>query len=315
MSETISIIVPVYNTEKYLKRCVDSILNQVYNDLEILLIDDGSTDGSGAICDQYAEQDKRVRAIHTPNGGVAAARNTGLDAATGEYVSFIDSDDWITSDMYVLLHKLFQEYKPDLITLCKAVIATEEGFPVPFTCPSRPIYLQGPYPAIDFWKEYLDQEPLLTMVVWGKLCRRSFFGDRRFAVGQFYEDTLFLPEFYLACKTILCLPGNYYYYFQRPDSLIHEPLTPEKYCQFFDSRLHKINTFYDRGLVDLPYTFDCVLIQGLLKLFEYAYWRLDEDGRRKWLREFDKRYIWFTDQKWTTQNGRTKWERTRRGYW
>ena len=90
----ISIIVPVYNVEKYLEQCLDSIIGQTYKNLEIILVDDGSTDSSGAICDRYAEQDKRIRVIHRENGGVCAARNTALEAVTGDYIGFVDPDDW-----------------------------------------------------------------------------------------------------------------------------------------------------------------------------------------------------------------------------
>ena len=96
----ISIIVPVYKAEKYLSRCVDSILGQTYKDLEVILVDDGSPDGSGVLCDAYAAKDSRVRVIHKENGGVSTARNVGLDAAGGDYISFVDSDDYVDPDMY-----------------------------------------------------------------------------------------------------------------------------------------------------------------------------------------------------------------------
>lgn len=100
MKGLISVIVPVYNTEKYLDRCIQSILSQTYSNIEILLIDDGSTDSSGAICDKYAEQDSRVRVFHKANGGASTARNMGLDNAKGEWIAFVDSDDWIDAEMY-----------------------------------------------------------------------------------------------------------------------------------------------------------------------------------------------------------------------
>ena len=95
MIDLISVIVPVYNVEPYLRKCVDSILAQSYSNLEVILVDDGSPDGCGAICDEYAAKDARVRVIHKPNGGVSDARNAGLDIMTGDYVAFVDSDDWI----------------------------------------------------------------------------------------------------------------------------------------------------------------------------------------------------------------------------
>ena len=95
----ISVIIPVYNTEKYLRRCIDSVLAQTYQDFELLLIDDGSKDSSGAICDEYASQDTRVRVFHKENGGVSSARNLGLDHARGEWITFVDADDWMADDM------------------------------------------------------------------------------------------------------------------------------------------------------------------------------------------------------------------------
>ena len=100
MEKLVSVIVAVYNIEEYLPRCVDSILAQTYRNLEIILVDDGSKDQSGSICDSYAEKDRRIKVIHKKNGGLSDARNAGMDAATGEYIGFVDGDDWIEPDMY-----------------------------------------------------------------------------------------------------------------------------------------------------------------------------------------------------------------------
>lgn len=110
----ISIIVPVYNVEKYIRRCVDSLINQTYKNLEIILIDDGSPDNSGAICDEYAKLDNRVKVIHKENGGVSSARNAGLDSASGEYIGFMDSDDYITPDMYEVLYNNMVDNDADI---------------------------------------------------------------------------------------------------------------------------------------------------------------------------------------------------------
>ena len=113
-SPLISIIVPVYDVEPYLRKCIDSILIQSYRDLEIILVDDGSPDNCGAICDEYAEKDKRIKVIHKKNGGLSDARNAGLDIATGEYIGFVDSDDWVMPDMYEYLYKAVKEYDADM---------------------------------------------------------------------------------------------------------------------------------------------------------------------------------------------------------
>lgn len=115
MTPKISVIVPVYNTEKYLRRCVDSILAQTFTDFELLLIDDGSTDSSGAICDEYAQKDSRVRVFHKENGGVSSARNLGLNKAKGEYIAFVDGDDWISSDMYESLLNKIKNEEADIV--------------------------------------------------------------------------------------------------------------------------------------------------------------------------------------------------------
>lgn len=111
----LSVIIPVYNVEEYLAKCVDSILNQTYRNLEVILVNDGSKDGSGSICDDFVQKDSRVRVIHKENGGLSSARNAGMDAAKGEYISFIDSDDWIETDSYEHLLGLMEKYQVKLV--------------------------------------------------------------------------------------------------------------------------------------------------------------------------------------------------------
>ena len=122
----ISVIVPVYNVEKYLRQCLDSVLAQTYRELEIILVDDGSTDGSGAICDEYATRDSRIKVVHQQNGGLSSARNAGLDLATGEYVAFVDSDDYIHETMLELLYQALVENNADTV-ICNFERVDEKG--------------------------------------------------------------------------------------------------------------------------------------------------------------------------------------------
>ena len=122
----ISIIVPVYNVEKYLSRCIDSILNQTFDDFELILIDDGSPDHSGAICDDYAKKDNRILVIHKENGGLSDARNAGINIASGEYIMFVDSDDYISKDMCEILYQRIIKDKSDM-ALCSVRGVNEEG--------------------------------------------------------------------------------------------------------------------------------------------------------------------------------------------
>ena len=123
---SVSVVIPVYNAEQYLRRCVDSVLAQTYRDIEVILVDDGSPDKSPEICDSYAAIDERVRVIHKNNGGVSSARNTGLYAATGKYVSFVDADDWIEPEMYEKLLADAVEYDADIV-MCDPVVIAADG--------------------------------------------------------------------------------------------------------------------------------------------------------------------------------------------
>lgn len=116
-NELISIIIPIYNTERYLHKCIDSVINQKYKNIEIILVNDGSTDNCGKICDKYAKEDRRIKVIHKKNQGVSAARNSAIEICTGEYIGFIDSDDWIEEDMFEVLHNKIIEYEAD-ISIC-----------------------------------------------------------------------------------------------------------------------------------------------------------------------------------------------------
>ncbi len=126
----ISIIVPVYNVENYLKKCLDSIVNQTFKDIEIILINDGSTDNSLNICKEYAKKDHRIRLINKPNGGLSSARNVGIDLSTGEYLGFVDSDDWIALNMYEKLYNLCKIFNAD-ISQCKYIRNNEQKLNTP----------------------------------------------------------------------------------------------------------------------------------------------------------------------------------------
>ena len=115
MEDLISVIVPIYNVEKYINRCIDSIIEQTYTNLEIILVDDGSTDNSGSICDEYAKKDNRIKVIHKENGGVSSARNVGLDTAIGQYITFVDSDDYIEKKYCEILLKTLKKQKADCV--------------------------------------------------------------------------------------------------------------------------------------------------------------------------------------------------------
>lgn len=182
----ISIIIPVYQVEKYLPRCLDSILAQTYADFELILVDDGSTDNSGVICDSYSEKDKRIRVLHQQNAGVSAARNAGLDAAQGKYIGFVDADDWVDTEMFRILHEDAKSENADIV-MCDAVTKTD-GKPdaedtIPMLDESCMIRKNDWSPALLAY---------MAGAVWRCLYKRELIKDLRFPVGiKISEDRLF----------------------------------------------------------------------------------------------------------------------------
>ena len=198
MASLISIIVPVYRVEEYLPRCLDSLINQTYKNLEIILVDDGSTDNCPAICDSYALKDNRIKVIHKKNGGLSSARNAGLDIATGEWVAFLDSDDWVEPEMYEILYSLANNYNAD-ISSCKSrncypaeYVQTLENFSVDII----------EFDTDSIIKDMLNQTHI-RFEVWNKLWRKSLIGDVRFKVGQVAEDVYFDRVLFLRTNKIV----------------------------------------------------------------------------------------------------------------
>lgn len=223
MNATVSIIIPIYNAEKHLCRCLDSVVNQTYRNIEIILVDDGSTDNSSNICDHYANSDDRITVIHKANGGLSSARNAGLNAIKrGEYIMFVDCDDEITLTCI-----------EDLLNIC---IETECDLSV------------GGYYGIDphnrinrshipaqikaFCGEELllnnDDNKISHVEAWGKLYKKSLWEDLRFPEGQIFEDAWIMPYIYRLCKKIVTCPQAVYHYYETEGSIMHSKKTFKK---------------------------------------------------------------------------------------
>ena len=216
----ISVIVPIYGVEKYLEQCLDSILNQTYRQLEIILVDDGSPDRCGEICDRYASQDSRIQVIHQTNQGLSAARNAGMDIATGEYISFIDSDDYIDSHFYEKMEQGFQDYPEAPIITCLAY-QNEEGYITPYTHKNtnQPEF----HSTLTFCEDCILGK--MSVVVWNKLFRSELLKSIRFRVGHNFEDSLFMHDLSPILKIypgeVVTIPHYLYYYRIRQGSICH----------------------------------------------------------------------------------------------
>lgn len=211
----VSIIIPVFNTEKYLRHCIDSVLSQTYKDFELLLIDDGSTDSSGSICDEYVAQDARVRVFHKENGGVSSARNVGLDNAQGEWVTFVDADDWIKPQY--LEHLFGSIEKSDLVIAYATIYREEEHVGEEEYYPSHVVTEEN------FSVLFEENALIWHTSPWGKLYRRRLIqnADLKFVENvHIGEDAIFLYSYMLSAKRINVTSWtDYCYYSQMSGSL------------------------------------------------------------------------------------------------
>ena len=213
----ISVIVPVYNIIPYLPRCVESLRTQTYENLEILLIDDGSTDETPALCDRLATEDERIRVFHKKNGGPSSARNFGLQQAGGEYVGFVDSDDYVDADMYERLYGAIEKTGMPVAQVGRDEI-DKDGNILPNIC--EPVATEQVIPAEGFLKELLMHRGDCSFCT--KLLRKDLFTIEQFPVGALNEDFHLLVKMLTreesAVPGIACIPGQAYHVFYRPDS-------------------------------------------------------------------------------------------------
>lgn len=259
--ELISVIVPVYNVEAYVAKCIESIQNQSYQHLEIILVDDGSTDDSGDICDQYAAYDDRIKVIHQENGGISAARNTGIEAANGDYITFVDSDDYIAPNMYEDMLYILKDNDLDILE-CTA-FRDKDG-----------TIIEG---CNDGSLEIFNRHEALKMAmhdcfiaVWSQMYKRSAIGDVRFPVGRKFEDTAVSYLFIANTNRVGHINRCYYYYRLNPNSITQTSFDPKSRWDFvigYEERLQYAIHHH------LPYVDDCnsLLMKAVLSCLTAYY--------------------------------------------
>jgi len=228
-SPLISVIVPIYRVEPYLAKCVDSIVHQTYENLEILLVDDGSPDACPAMSDEYALEDARILVIHKTNGGLSDARNYGIELADGEWLSFVDSDDWIEPDMYSTLLELAKRHGARIavggvndeleadgtVSVLKSTFDGSEKVTVRTAFEAMRAYFQGSWSA------------------WDKIYQREFFGDLRFPKGEINEDEAIVLQLLEPCRRVVYTNHVLYHYIHRQNSITTSSFTPKKMI-FYD---------------------------------------------------------------------------------
>lgn len=252
----ISIIVPVYNVEAYLSRCVDSLLNQTFSDFELVLVDDGSPDCCGTMCDEYAKRDRRVHVIHKSNGGLSDARNYGIDWAMehsdSEWIGFVDSDDWVDARYLEMLFNAATEHGVDA-SVCH--FAVTKGEPLP----------GGEITTVVWSPETLSQQPRsLDNVAWGKLYRKKYFQDIRYPVGRIHEDAFTTYKILYQLDRIAVIDQPLYAYFQNDAGIMRSKWTPrhidgldalEQQMVFFDQHgfTKALRAKFDRYIRENPW--------------------------------------------------------------
>lgn len=214
MNPMISVIVPIYNVEKYLARCVDSIVNQTYKNLEIILVDDGSPDRCPQMCDDYAEKDSRIKVVHKKNGGLSDARNAGMAVATGKYISFIDSDDYVSDDFFECLLDVMNKENSD-IAECSVVKFYEDNRFDEF---SDDLSVKT-YDTQDAMSALIAENPF-HQHVWNKLYKTELVKDIPYAVGKLNEDEFWTYRVFGRANKVARLNKTMYYYFQRNSSIM-----------------------------------------------------------------------------------------------
>lgn len=258
----ISIIVPIYNVEKYLEKCIVSILKQTYENFEVILVNDGSSDGSGVICDDYKERDSRITVIHQRNRGVSVARNVGISVSQGQYLMFVDGDDYLSSE---LCEKMIKKMEHSNAQCC--VCGWED---VDIDGCVLKSYVNGGCSetiGIEALKDLYvrGNNAFNTVVCWGKLFHWSIWEELRFTEGIYYEDLDVMPKLYLNCKTIVSIPYIGYHYLQRIGSLAHGVGTDDKrYRDSYNIRLKHISFYETHNEERLAYVNICNLLDLII---------------------------------------------------
>lgn len=260
MNPIISIIVPVYNVEEYLQRCIDSILNQSFKNFELILVNDGSTDNSLKICKEYLLNDPRVKIINKENGGLSSARNAGINIAKGRYIGFVDSDDWINKEMYKILYELCEKNNSD-IAECRYTVTT--GNEMNLDNSSNLITILNNEEAI---KSLYTNTSYGSVVSWNKLYRCELFKDIKFPEGKLNEDQFTTYKLYYKSNKIVSIDKVLYYYFQSTKSIMRSEFTLKKLdaIEAIESS-HKF--FEENNLYDLVLWNDTLYSFVLIKYF------------------------------------------------
>ncbi len=257
----ISVIVPVYNVELYIEKCVESICNQTYTSIEVILVDDGSTDSCPQKCDNFAKSDTRIKVIHKKNGGLSDARNVGIDLANGDYLMFVDGDDYIDENMCQVLLDTLEKYGAD-ISICNFKYVGEnladEFVQMNQHMPIKDEVISGRR-VIE--NKVMGPQSWYWVVAWNKLYSRRLFESVRFPKGKTHEDEFIFHEIFMQCRGVACTSQALYLYVQRGNSIMNSSYKPTR-LDAGEARLQRAN-----ALIDAGYSSECIYFTAISGLF------------------------------------------------
>ena len=239
-NQVISVIIPIYNTKTALPRCIESVINQTYKDIEIILVDDGSTDGSSEICDSYAEKFENIRVIHKENGGLSSARNEGIEVAKGRFLAFVDSDDYVHKDFLKALYSNLIEYDAH-ISECEYLCVDDKSTALDNS--TRDVKIFDGTEAI---KGFLNNNSVES-VACNKLYKKEIFDDIRYPYGRIHEDEFVIHHVLFKCKRLVHTTEYLYYYCRHSNSIIGRKYD-EKRFDYFDALLDRIDFLENVGM-------------------------------------------------------------------
>ena len=284
--ELVSVIVPVYNVEKYVERCVNSLLTQTYKNLEIILIDDGSTDQSGCLCDSLAIKDQRIKVVHQKNQGLSGARNAGLNHMKGKFVTFVDSDDYVLENYVESLINILNENNGDISAVSEERFYGERAEITPNKGKKESVCV------------YSNEQAIATMLyrkglnsyVWGKLYKKELFEKIRFPVGMIFEDLRIISQLYDLAKRVVFSPVKCYCYYQRQGSIVNSKFNRKKMEQVTASE--EVLEFVERYHPQIKEAAISKVFICAVDVFRKIPKGNEYSGEKQYLKKVIKKYRW-----------------------
>lgn len=275
MDSLLSVIVPVYNVEQYVGKCIESIINQTYSNLEIILVDDGSMDKSGEICDSYQNADDRIRVIHKKNGGLSSARNCGLDICQGEFIAFIDSDDYLDSTMFSAMLSRIQSDSSDM-AICGIKYVHEESTE---QCVIASPFMDGIVTPDTLFMQFGKANYFYYVLAVNKIYMKELWTNIRFPIGKLHEDEFVAHYLIDRCGKISILQDELYYYLQRSSSIMNESAYNIKHLDGAEAKIDRYRFLMNKGYTDIA------------KSTLYGAYYIVVNGIRKTEIRYNKKYI------------------------